>query len=69
MTQRCVDFRYIVVYILLGHFGCLEWSGAEDKILYIAEKKCKKAVSFFTKESNEKEKDESVEKVGDSIQE
>ena len=37
-------------------FGCLEWSNSEDKLLYVAEKKYKKAVSYFAKPSEEEKK-------------
>ena len=41
-----------------GSFGCLEWSAGEDKILYVAEKKYKKSLSFFEKKQKDTEKPE-----------
>ncbi|XP_030828374.1 acylamino-acid-releasing enzyme isoform X1 [Strongylocentrotus purpuratus] len=32
-----------------GEFGCLEWSSCESQLLYVAEKKQPKAVSYFDK--------------------
>lgn len=46
-----------------GNFGCFQWSNKEDKILYTAEKKYKKAVSFFTKPPKEEDKKDTVEPV------
>lgn len=46
-----------------GFFGCLEWTAQEDKLLYTAEKKYKKAVSYFTKPSEDKEKEDKTEPV------
>ncbi|KAL4227008.1 hypothetical protein ACF0H5_014984 [Mactra antiquata] len=43
------------VYDPDGYFGCFEWSSKEDKILFVAEKKYKKAVSYFTKPSDDKD--------------
>lgn len=48
-----------------GEFGCLEWSSCESKLLYVAEKKQPKAVSFFEKQkeagSDKEEKDPKVQ--------
>ncbi|XP_052284418.1 acylamino-acid-releasing enzyme-like [Dreissena polymorpha] len=46
------------VYDKDGSFGCLEWSAGEDKILYVAEKKYKKSLSFFEKKQKDTEKPE-----------
>ncbi|XP_060593623.1 acylamino-acid-releasing enzyme-like isoform X2 [Ruditapes philippinarum] len=44
-----------------GYFGCLEWTAKEDRILYTAEKKYKKAVSYFTKSSESDDKPDQTE--------
>ena len=51
--------------VVSGSFGCFEWSGREDKILYVAEKKYPKSVSYFTKETvtNDGEKKPDTVKV------
>lgn len=48
-----------------GCLGCFEWSASEEKILYVAEKKYKKAVSYFAKRPKDDEKKDDVERVSD----
>ncbi|XP_053377651.1 acylamino-acid-releasing enzyme-like [Mercenaria mercenaria] len=44
-----------------GYFGCLEWTAQEDRLMYTAEKKYKKAVSYFAKPSEDKETQDKTE--------
>lgn len=50
-------------FLFAGCLGCFEWSASEGKILYVAEKKYKKAVSYFAKQPKDDEKKNDVERV------
>ncbi|XP_078340359.1 acylamino-acid-releasing enzyme-like isoform X1 [Crassostrea virginica] len=41
-----------------GQFGCLHWSKAEDKLLYVSERKTPKTVSFFDTKKTDKPEEE-----------
>lgn len=45
----------------------MEWSSKEDRILYVAEKKYKKAVSYFKKQQKENTDGDSVERVSSLV--
>ena len=53
----------MVIMLCLGNFGCFEWSPTEDRLMYIAEKKYKKAVSYFYKQSEDAEKQANTDMV------
>lgn len=48
--------NYIILFT--GEFGSLEWSQNEEKVVYIAEKKAKKAEPFYKQKSADASKDQ-----------
>ncbi|XP_070558355.1 acylamino-acid-releasing enzyme-like [Ptychodera flava] len=50
------------VYNQDGQFGCLEWSSSEKQLLYVAEKKRPKTVSYFETKPKEDGGDETAKK-------
>ena len=57
----------MIIMLFSGNFGCFEWSPTEDELLYIAEKKYKKAVSYFDKPSDDEEKQAKLDVVSQLI--
>ena len=50
-------------FIYQGQFGCLHWSKAEDKLLYVSERKTPKTVSFFDTKKTDKPEEEQPTRV------
>ena len=46
-----ITFSHILPFTCVGAFGSVAWNTAEDKIVYVAEKKKVESASYFAKPS------------------